>query len=199
MTQSGQAKVYAKQGATEFTIDAGGRLNAASGEIVFPGALARGYDALTAIGAKTTATSSGISAITGASGTTALVGMVNVGVSGPVGYRWATNNGFRLYFAPWRVPNDLSTADPLYVIYTGENTSGATRDCNVIIHGGVTATANLGTTGALTSTPIERTITVASGSIPSSGSMTVAWAPTSGATGAVYLYGVGISYAKKTS
>src|SRR5512138_2385006 len=88
-----------------------------------PGALGRGYLALSAVGVKTTATSSGISAITGASGTTALVGMTNFGVSGPVAYRWATNNGFRLYFAPVRIPNDFATADPVYVHYTAENSS----------------------------------------------------------------------------
>lgn len=164
-----------------------------------PGSLGRGYLALAAIGAKTTATSSGISAITGASGTTALIGMINSGVSGPVGYRWATNNGFRLYFAPVRIPDDFATADPVYVHYTAENSSGSTREANVIVHAGVTATANLGTTGALSSTPQERTVTLSTGSIPASGYLSVAWAPTSGATGTVSLYGAGISYGKKTS
>lgn len=178
---------------TDFYVEQGGNA------VHLPGSLGRGYLALSAIGAKTTATASGISAITGASGTTALVGMTNVGVSGPVGYRWATNNGFRLYFAPVRIPDDFATADPVYVHYTGENTSGATRDCKVIVHAGVTATADLGSSGALSSTPQERTITLSTGSIPASGYLSVAWAPTSGASGSVSLYGIGISYGKKTS
>lgn len=199
MTQSGQAKVYRKQGATEMTIDSGGYLNAASGKVKMPPNLARGYANLSPLGYKATATASGIvTAMT--SGTTALVGLVNNGIAtGAPAYRWSTNNGARLYFAPWRIPDDLSTADVLKVHYNAENVSGATYDCNVTVHGGGTATANLGTTGALSSTPVERSISIASGSIPASGLLAVAWAPTSGATSAVYLYAAGISYGKKTS
>ncbi len=206
MTQEGQSKVYKTQGATGLIVASGGTVNfnggaldLTSGRVSMPANLARGYASLTPIGYKATATASGIvTAMT--SGTTALVGLVNNGIAtGAPAYRWSTNNGARLYFAPWRIPNDLSTASPLYVLYNAENVSGATYDCKVTVHGGGTATADLGTTGALSSTPIERSISVASGSIPATGLLAVAWAPTSGATSAVYLYAAGISYAKKTS
>lgn len=199
MTQLGQSKVYRKQGSTELTIDAGGYLNAASGKVLMPGVLARGYSTLVPYAAKTTATASGL-VVTFTTGTQPSLKTFEI-ASGPIVFTWVSGagNDNPLLMAPWRVPEDLSTADPLRVYYNAKNTSGATHDCAILVRANGTATANVGTTGPLTTNPVTRYISVASGSVPASGTINVAFRPTSNASGGVSLYSMGISYAKKTS
>jgi len=184
------------QGGATFHVDASGHLNIASGRVTFPPNLARGYIPLSVAGVKTTATASGIvTAWTTAVQPKLLTHEVTSGVTK---YEWATANVAPLIYKNLRLPDDMSTAGPLRLVYTAESVSGATNDINWQIRAG-TATANLGATAALSSTPIERTVAVASGSVPASGFIGVTVFPGAHATGAVSLYAAGISYAKRTS
>lgn len=218
---SGQAKVYFPQGATEMVVASGGRvtleagstlsavgvvnmtptagtINLSAAVLTLPANLGRGYIPLVARGVKTTATASGIvTAWTTAVQPNLKTFEVASGV--PV-YTWtsAAGNANPLIFEPVRIPDDFSTGGPLRVVYTGRTSGAATNDINVIIRSG-TATANLGATGALSSTPTERTISVASGSLTASGWIGVTIFPSAHATGSVALYNQGISYQRKTS
>ncbi len=186
------ARLLIEAGAS-FTMNA--PMDLSAGQVTMPGNLARGYAPLVARGVKTTATASGI--VT--AWTTAIVPkLTHVDVTGgPIGYTWATANVNQLFFEPWRIPDDLSTAVPMRVHYNAESASGATNDIAIRIHGN--STVNLGATGALTTTPTERAISVASGSVPTSGVVYVSAFPGTHATGTVTLFSVGISYGKKTS
>ena len=176
---------------TDFYVEQGGNA------VHLPGALGKGYANLSPLGAKTTATASGlVTDLTTA--TIPRLGTLGV-ASGGISYEWASAGAGFLYFEPWRIPSDLSTADGLSIHYLAECASGATRQCDIKAFAAGGSTANLGTTAALSSTPSERTLTIASGSVPATGWLSIAWGPTSNATGSVYLYGVGLSYTKKTS
>lgn len=198
MTQSGQAKVYRKQGATEQVIDAGGYLNIASGKVRFPGNLARGYDSLVPVAAKTTATASGV--ITNfTTGTQPSIRTAEI-ASGSLIYGWSTaaGNDNPLYCAPWRVPNDLSTADPIRIHYK-MRTSGAATNGVAFIARANAATADIGATAVLSSSPAEAYIEIASGSVPATGCINLTIKPNTHATGNVALYSIGVSYGRKTS
>ena len=191
-----QTAVYRDQGGATLHVSTGGMLNLSSGRVTFPGNLARGYIPLVPRGVKTTATASGIvTAWTTAVGPSFKTFEV---ASGIAVYNWATANVNPLIFENVRVPDDLSTAGALNLVYTAESASGATNDITFQIRSG-TATGNLGATGALSTTPVERTISVASGSVPASGLIGVSVFPGTHATGTVSLYAAGLSYAKRTS
>lgn len=199
----GNVPVGFTQGATALQVDAngsivftGGGINLTSGTVTLPGNLARGYIPLVARAAKTTATASGVvTALT--TGTQPSLKTFEV-TSGALVYAWATANVNPLIFEPVRVPDDLSTAGPMRIHYTAENGSAATDDINFQVRVG-TATANIGATAALSTTPVERSISIASGSVPSTGLINVTVFPGTHATGVVSLFAAGISYQKKTS
>ncbi len=215
-TQEPHSPIYKTQGATALVFSSGAELqvtsgaeinlgigataNFTSGVVKMPGNLARGYDSLVARAAKTTATASGV--ITGFTTGTQPFLRTFEQASGALVYGWtsAAGMGNPLYYEPWRIPNDLSTADPLRLHYTARASgNAATNQLNFAIRAG-TATADLGTTGPVdySATHAERTISVASGSVPASGILNVSVFPTA-ASGTVRLFGLGISYGKKTS
>ena len=193
---SGQTPIHMDQGGSSMHIDASGHLDISSGRVTFPTNLARGYIPLVPAGTKTTATASGIVSLL-TSGLAPSMKTFEV-TSGVLAIQWATANVNPVVFQNVRVPDDLSTAVPLRLLFTAENASAATDDLNWQIRAG-TATANLGATVALSTTPIERTVSVASGSVPSSGFIVVAVFPGTHATGVVSLFTAGLSYGKKTS
>ena len=126
--------VYMEQGGATFHVGASGHLQLTSGRVTFPGSLARGYIPLAVAGVKTTATASGIvTAFT----TGVQPKLITFEVtSGVVAYQWATANVNPLIFKNVRVPNDLSTAGALNLVYTAESGSGATDDINWQIRAG---------------------------------------------------------------
>lgn len=202
---SGQTGIFREQhGAKETTMQVdsssvlrgGGIFDFSSGTVRMPGNLGRGYIPLVPAGTKTTATASGIVSLL-TSGLAPSMKTFEV-TSGVLAIQWATANVNPVVFQNVRVPDDLSTAVPLRLLFTAENASAATDDLNWQIRAG-TATANLGATVALSTTPIERTVSVASGSVPSSGFIGVTVFPGTHATGTVSLYTAGLSYGLKSS
>lgn len=215
-TQEPHSKIYKTQGATalvvssgaqiqitsggEINLGAGASANFTSGRVKMPGNLARGYSALVAVAAKTTATASGL--ITSFTTGTQPSLRTFEQASGALVFRWTSAAGLAnpLYYAPWRVPDDLSTAEILKLHYTARASgNAATNQLNFVVRAG-TATADIGTTGPVdySATHAERTISIASGSVPASGLVNVTVFPTA-ASGTVSLFGLGISYGKKTS
>lgn len=211
-TQEPHSKVYKTQGASAIVVSSGGEIqitsggeislgagasaNFTSGTVALPGNLRRGYDTLIVKGAKTTATASGV--------VTAFTTAVHPKLktfevaSGALLYEWATGHVEPLLYEPWRIPDDFSTGDGLYVHFTGESVSGATNDLNIAVRSG-TATADLGTTAALTSTPSEQYIEVGATALPASGLLNVSIFPSAHATGAISLFSAGISYYRSSS
>lgn len=178
------------QGVADFT----------SGRITFPPNLARGYIELVPKGVKTTATASGlITAWT----TGVNPAYVNPDItSGYAGYRWSTAAGAQnpLHFGNVRVPGDLATGGGLsvHVVATGA-VANATNAINVLMRAG-TATAAINTTHVLGAAPAETTAVIASGSVPATGFWSFSAFPENAhASGNITLYGVGLSYTKRTS
>lgn len=213
---SGAALVYKTQGGTgqvfasgsQLLLEAGasmtinGPLDLSGGNVILPGSLGRGYQPLRPIGAKTTATASGIVPFT----TTGIQPkLANPDItSGYLGWTWATANVNPIYCEPWRVPDDLATAGGLtvHVIASG-GVANATNALHVAMRAG-TATADViaGTSGnvALTGAAAESTLAIASGNVPATGFMSFSLYPeNSHASAAITLYALGVSYRKKTS
>jgi hypothetical protein len=183
--------------ATQMVFGSGSRLLIEAGaNITMPNTLARGYIPLVAVGVKTTATASGIVPWTATSVSPKLS---NPDItSGFISWQWATAAVNPMYFAPVRVPEDLATAGGMEVHVVAQSASGATNQLNVAVRAG-TATANVGTTQVLTSSPVESTIAITSGNTPSSGLVSVSIFPSAHATGVIDFYTAGISYQKRTS
>ena len=166
---SGQARIYKEQygnasnqrevfaSGARLLMEAGssftmqGAADLSGGQVTFPTNLARGYIPLVPAGTKTTATASGIVSLL-TSGLAPSMKTFEV-TSGVLAIQWATANVNPVVFQNVRVPDDLSTAVPLRLLFTAENASAATDDLNWQIRAG-TATANLGATVALSTTPI---------------------------------------------
>src|SRR5512146_1645649 len=121
MTQSGQAKVYVEQGATEQVIDAGGYLNAASGKVTLPGVLMKGYINLALGDAMEVSSADSLNAMT--SGTVPLIGRINAGTDPKGRLQWTSNADS----VQWdlMLPGDLSTAGGMTLDIYGEIASGA--------------------------------------------------------------------------
>jgi len=213
---SGAARVYKTQGGTGLVFASGSRLlveqgasvqfnttlDLASAALILPGSLARGYIPLRPIGAKTTATASGIVPF---STTGVQPKMANPDItSGYLAWTWATANTNPMYFEPVRVPDDLSTAGGLtaHLVASGA-VANATNALHLAMRAG-TATADViaGTSGniALGGAAAETTLAISSGNVPATGFMSFSLYPENAhATGAISLYALGLSYQKKTS
>mgnify|MGYP001599408615 FL=1 len=207
--QFGQARVYRTPGATgeviasggTLLVEAGGHIDASAGRITLPGVLRRGFVSLDPLNAqaKTTATASGVVPLS--TGTNPQRHSANVDAVGPSRVRWTTAAGATnpLVFPAWRVPFDLATAGGLEIVLVAEGGSGnASNELNVRLFNG-TATADLGSTRALTSSPVESTVAITSGNMPATGFVTLVMSPNAHASGAIDLYAVGFSYLRKTS
>lgn len=173
-----QAKVGRKQGATEIFIDAGGRLNAASGSVVLPPSLKRGYIPLDIFSGRILSSgenyfSFNVSAtgnVVPASGGGMLhAGSVpsltmNSSVNKAAVLTWASGQVQVVAFPPIPIPMDFSSAGGLTLHAIAERASDNASD-NVLdfrFWNGSNA-SNKGTTGStLTSTPAEYSAAVSS-------------------------------------
>jgi hypothetical protein len=206
MTQSGQAKVYVKQGATEQVIDAGGYFNAASGAVLMPGSLAKGYidlgpyifQARKMASGETLTTASG-SVIDPDVGSVALTSTGDQSLY--VGWASAAVNGIKL--PPIAMPGDMSTAGGVTIGLYGETVGSAsaadTKDALDIRCWMDVGDTEMGSTHPdFTSTPALRTITLTSANV-STGILNITLVPEAHAARAIRLYGGRIGYTKKTS
>ena len=199
LTASGQITFGAGSSFTmDSTVTLTGLLNASLGAVALPGSLRRGYIPLTPIGVKTTATASGIVPLT--TGTNPQLHNPDI-TSGFLRYRWTSAAGSLnpLFFAPVRVPDELATDGGLVINVVGVGASAnASNELNIAVRAG-TATANVGSTRALTSSPVQSTMAVTSGNTPATGLISISVFPSAHASGAIDLYSMGIAYRRRTS
>lgn len=221
---SGQARVYRSQGATEMVVASGGRillepgstlaasgqitfgagstftlnstLDASGGAIILPGVLREGVIDLPLWAAAEVSSADSLNELT--SGTNPAIGRINAGTDPKGRIRWTSGAGGADPIQ-WdlHVPTDLSTAFPLRVQLYGEVASGAVNGWNVDVRFGV-GDANAGATVALTSSPTNATVSVASGDILANTPLSIVANPVS-STGTVDLFGARLVYTKRSS
>ncbi len=186
--------VYSKQGATEYTVDAGGYLNAASGKVQLPGVLGKGYIDLPLQRAMEVSSADSLNALT--SGTAPYIARINAGTDPKARIAWTSNADP----VQWDVmlPGDLSTAGGMVLGLYGEISSGAVNGWVADVRFGV-GDADAGSTkGPITSAPALYSIPIASGDVIANAPMSVAVGLAT-ASGTVSLYGARLEYTKKTS
>lgn len=214
----GQSRVYRRQGATEITVASGGRVvveaggridvsgqivmqaggvfDASAGAITLPGVLREGVIDLRLGDAWEVSSADSLNPLT--SGTNPSIGRVNAGTDpkGRIAWTSAAGGADKIQ---WDVhlPTDLSTAFPLRLQLYGEVASGAVNGWDADVFFGV-GDADAGSTVALTSSPANSTISIASGDIIANTPVAIAVGPVS-ATGTVTLYGARLVYTKRTS
>lgn len=171
-----QPKVYRKHGATEYTIDAGGRLNAASGSIVFPANLQRGHinldifsaralaSAENIIGASVSATGgnlgNAIGGLLNANSTPTLSMLTTVSNQQPV-LTWASGVVTQINWA-LSAPRDFNSATALTMHIIAHKASGGATDNKFDFRAWSGTSTDLGSTqsATLTSTPTAYSVNV---------------------------------------
>ena len=173
-----------------------GTMDASAGAIILPGVLREGVIDLPLWAAAEVSSADSLNEMT--SGTNPAIGRINAGTDPKGRVRWTSGAGGNDPIQ-WdlHVPTDLSTAFPLRVQLYGEVASGAVNGWNVDVRFGV-GDANAGATVALTSTPTNATVAVASGDILANTPLSVVVNPVS-STGTVDLFGARVVYTKRSS
>jgi hypothetical protein len=207
-TQEPHSPLYKTQGATalvvssgaeiqitsggEISLGAGASANFASGSVTLPGVLMKGFIDLPLTAGWEASSADSLNVLT--SGTNPSYGRINAGTDPKARILW-TSNAEKVQ---WDImlPPDLSTAGGMTLNLYGE-ASGTPNTWGVDVRFGV-GDADAGTTGALTSTPANASIAIASGNVIANGPMSIAVGPTS-ASGLVRLYGARLVYTKLTS
>jgi hypothetical protein len=209
--------VYRKQGATEFVIDSGGLLNAASGKINLPTQLKRGVVPLNLFAGRVLASGENfhtfnVSATGAALPTGSIGGLIGGGTVPFLGtfttnakaahVGWASGQTQALALPPVPIPPDFSSAGGLSIHAIAERSSDGASD-NVLdfrFWADINA-SNKGTTGAtMTTTPAEYSAAVSSaeaGAHP--GSWNVHIVPGTHTNNAVRLFNAWIEYTRVTS
>lgn len=184
-------------------VDEAGVLDITSGTIRLPSVHRTGYIPLNLFGGRSRATAT-------ASGSVALTTATQpklVAVSATDGhyqqqllYTSAAGSSNYLVLNPLLIPPDLSSAGGMTVRINGERSS-ANASAQLMVYAlAGNATANIGTTVALTSSPSEVTVAITSGNTPASGYLNVMlYADGINSTGFVALYAGAVTYTKKTS
>ena len=202
--------IFRRQGGNEmvvssgssFVVDAGGvftfngTLNASGGAVVLPGVLGRGYINLPLGDAMEVSSADSLNPLT--SGTNPLIGRINAGTDPKARIRWASGTG-ATDLVQWDVhlPPDVATAGGMTLNLYGEKTSGTSNALEARIFFGVGDT-NAGSTVALTSSPANAAITIASGDIVANTPVAIIVGPQS-VSGNVDLYGARLTYTRLSS
>lgn len=175
-----QPKVYRKHGATELTIDAGGRLNAASGSVVFPTNLQRGFipllltdaralsSAENTLGIVVSATAAATVALPSAGGllhafSTPRLEMISTVSNQNMVLNWTSGVVTQINWT-LPAPPDYDGATGISMHIVAEKASGGATDNKFDMRAWGIGTTDLGSTqsATLTSTPTEYSVDISS-------------------------------------
>ena len=214
MPSSGQSRIYKEQMTSADTarqvfasgarllMEAGssgtfnGALDMSGANIILPGVLRTGFIDLPLGDAWEVSSADSLNALT--SGTNPAFARVNAGTDPKGRIVWTSGTGGADPIQ-WdvHIPSDVATASPLVVSLYGEVSSAVVNGFNVDVRFGV-GDNNAGATVALTTTPGNRTVNVASGDIIANVPAAIIVNPVS-STGTVSLYGARLTYTRLTS